>query len=367
MIDKRVERETEQQILELEKIFEVKLQLLEKMTKKIQKFRKSQKNTIKAAKAYNELQTKIKKLEAEKELLKYSAETKCGYLHNLSATLGLIAEFEELFETLKKKDKYRRKQEISGEPIRSVVQQVRYSEKKLEYIAKIAEETGDYKAVASHLEISEEELNTQRKQSSQLEFLLKESMLRYASKNRLSVSYKFTDQEKVEIIEIVKKEGVDAVARKYKVSYELFSQLRRKNKDLAKIISSGLEQSKKITSYESAIQLFKGFTKEQLSQITELAKLRGLGGVGQKYGYSSYIINKCRQEILDLDKAITKGLNAKQTESLQYKKPERELVADLRSIENIGEENALARYRRMKEAEKETMSRKKLKNMKDFV
>ena len=48
-------------------------------------------------------------------------------------------------------------------------------------------------------------------------------------------------------------------------------------------------------------------------------------------------VNKCKQEILDLDNGITKGLNAKQSASLEYKKPQRELVADLRSIENIGE------------------------------
>ena len=136
MINKQVERQTEQQISEYEKIFETSLQDLEKMTKKIQKFRRSQKNTIRTAKSYNEIQIQIKKLEAEKELLKYSAKTKYGYLHNLSATISLIKEFEQLFEILKEKDKYCRKYKVSGEPIESAIQQVRYSPKKLEQIAK---------------------------------------------------------------------------------------------------------------------------------------------------------------------------------------------------------------------------------------
>ena len=367
MIDKRAEKHTEQQILELENIFEVKLELLEKMTTKIQNFRKSQKNTIKAAKAYNELQTKIKKLEAEKELLKYSVETKCGYLHNLSSTLSLMTEFEELYETLKKKDKFRRKHEIQEESISSAVQQVQYSESKLEHIATIAEDTGDYKAVASHLEISEEELNTQCKHNSQLALLIKESILRHASKNRLSVVYKFTDKEQAEIIEIVKKEGIDAVARRYKVNYELFHQIRRKNKDLARIISIGVEQSKKINSYESAKALFKGCTAAQLSEITEIVKSRGLGGLAQKYKYSSYIINKCRQELPELDLAIQNGLSVKKSEELKFKKPTRELVAEIRSLGHIGEENALARYRRMKEAEREEASRRELREMDELL
>ena len=54
-------------------------------------------------------------------------------------------------------------------------------------------------------------------------------------------------------------------------------------------------------------------------------------------------------------------------QSHYFSKPVHELVADLRSIEDIGEENAIARYRRMKEAEKEAMSRKELKNIGEFI
>ena len=96
----------------------------------------------------------------------------------------------------------------------------------------------------------------------------------------------------------------------------MFSKIRRKNEALAKLISKGLEQSKKITSYESPMELFKSLTKEQLAKTTEIAKSRGLSGIGQKCGYSSYIINKCRKELPELDIAITKVLNARQAESL---------------------------------------------------
>ena len=59
--------------------------------------------------------------------------------------------------------------------------------------------------------------------------------------------------------------------------------------------------------------------------------------------------------------------NTKSTELFQFKKPKRELVAKLSTIEDIGEENALARYRRMKEAEKEAALRKQVKSVGEII
>ena len=94
-----IKQKTEAQILENEKILNNKLRLFAKMISDIENFRKSERNILRATQKIEEIQTHVKKLKAEQELLKYSPANKCGYLHNLSVTIGL----------LKQKDKLRKK------------------------------------------------------------------------------------------------------------------------------------------------------------------------------------------------------------------------------------------------------------------
>ena len=70
---------------------------------------KSERNILRTAQKIEEIQTHVKKLKAEQELLKYSPANKCGYLHNLSVTIGLIKQFEVFHQELKQKDKLRKK------------------------------------------------------------------------------------------------------------------------------------------------------------------------------------------------------------------------------------------------------------------
>ncbi len=78
-----IKQKTETQIAENEKILNSKLGLFAKMISDIENFRKSERNILRANQKIEEIQTHVKKLKAEQELLKYSPANKCGYLHNL--------------------------------------------------------------------------------------------------------------------------------------------------------------------------------------------------------------------------------------------------------------------------------------------
>mgnify|MGYP001799824210 FL=1 len=104
-----IKQKTETQILENEKILNSKLGLFSKKIIDIENFRKSERNTLRATKKIEEIQTHVKKLKAEQELLKYSPANKCGYLHNLSVTIGLLKQFAVFHQELKQKDKLRKK------------------------------------------------------------------------------------------------------------------------------------------------------------------------------------------------------------------------------------------------------------------
>ena len=104
-----IKQKTEAQILENEKILNNKLGLFAKMISDIENFRKSERNILRATQKIEEIQTHVKKLKAEQELLKYSPANKCGYLHNLSVAIGLLKQFEVFHQELKQKDKLRKK------------------------------------------------------------------------------------------------------------------------------------------------------------------------------------------------------------------------------------------------------------------
>jgi len=105
-----IKQKTEAQILENEKILNNKLGLFAKMISDIENFRKSERNILRATQKIEEIQTHVKKkLKTEQELLKYSPADKCGYLHNLSVTIGLINQFEVFYQELKQKDKLRKR------------------------------------------------------------------------------------------------------------------------------------------------------------------------------------------------------------------------------------------------------------------
>ncbi len=104
-----IKQKTEGQIAKNEKILNSKLGIFAKLISDIENFRKSERNTLRATQKIEEIQAHVKKLKAEQELLKYSPANKCGYLYNLSVTIGLLKQFEVFHQELKQKDKLRKK------------------------------------------------------------------------------------------------------------------------------------------------------------------------------------------------------------------------------------------------------------------
>jgi len=111
MLDKQliIKQKTEADIAENEKTLKNKITSFSKMINDIKAFRKSEKNALKSIRKIDELQDLIKSLKVEKETIKYSSVDKCGYLHNLSVTIGLLNQFEVFHQELKQKDKLRKR------------------------------------------------------------------------------------------------------------------------------------------------------------------------------------------------------------------------------------------------------------------
>lgn len=111
MLDKQliIKQKTEADIAENEKTLKNKIALFFKMISDIEGFRKSEKNALKSIRKIDKIQELIKSLKVEKELIKYSPADKCGYLHNLSVTIGLLKQFEVFYQELKQKDKLRKR------------------------------------------------------------------------------------------------------------------------------------------------------------------------------------------------------------------------------------------------------------------
>lgn len=307
MINKKAAA-TEQQIAEHEKLLQQRLKDLAIMISDIEKLRKSQKNIILAAKKDNEIKDRVKKLLAEKELAKYSLYAKYGYLHNLSMTLGLIDQFEDFMEELKEKDALRRKYSIEGEELDFGIYDTGYSKDQLKEIAKLAEEQGSYLVIAKYLGISESHLFTKRKQNPKLDFLLKEAVLKHAAKNNINANYQFSETELAEITEIVRKDNIEAASKRFGLRADAFFELRKKNKPLAAAIKNGQLLRKNDTPFNHAIELFSTFDSIQLQEIKEIAVAGGLEAVVNKYGFSRYVLIKCRKELPELETAIKAGL-----------------------------------------------------------
>ena len=187
-----------------------------------------------------------------------------------------------------------------------------------------------------------------------------------------------------EITAIVEKNGkLKDVANFMKVSAKIIRKDIKENIELKIAVSKG----KKARDY-----LEYDLIKIKLPQIEEVAEK-----TGQKTLVAQFLntdigkLNRTARVYPDLVLVLRRGLEkyksnqraaklaskkpkatldqkqSKPTELFQLKKPKRELVAKLDTIEDISEENALARYRRMKEAEKEAALRKQIKSVGEII
>ena len=105
MVSKRTEEYTEKQIVITERVLGEKLKLYKQLAAKVRETKKSKKNNLKASRKQNEISEKFKKLKSQRELLKYSPYIKCDYLHNLSALIGLINQYENFIRKLEYRQK----------------------------------------------------------------------------------------------------------------------------------------------------------------------------------------------------------------------------------------------------------------------
>lgn len=103
---------TENDIIENEKILSGKLGLFYKMISDIEGFRKSKKNASKSIRKIDEIQELLKSLKVEKVTVKSSKSSsidKHGYLNNLLVIISLLKQFKVFYSELREKDKLRKR------------------------------------------------------------------------------------------------------------------------------------------------------------------------------------------------------------------------------------------------------------------
>lgn len=111
---------------------------------------------------------------------------------------------------------------------------------------------------------------------------------------------------------MVKKQNIEAAARKYGVSAHVFHNARTNNSDLNAAIIKGQEQRKANNSFNQALSMFKKLDyKEALEKITEIVLDGGVNAVEKYYKVSPHILRKCREELPKLDTVIKNALKQK--------------------------------------------------------
>ena len=133
----------------------------------------------------------------------------------------------------------------------------------------------------------------------------------------------------------------------------------KRSKLKADYIEYNIKQIEKISATTGQYKLVAKFLNINLYALRVAIKKHPQLALAVQRGFAQYKSNKKSTVIKFQDETKT-------IELFQFKNAPKELVAKIDSIEDIGEENALACYRRMKEEEKETMSHKELKNI-DFI
>lgn len=185
---------------------------------------------------------------------------------------------------------------------------MQYSQETIEKLASIAEEKGEYVAVSNYLGITQSQLLTKRRQYPELDIALKAAVKKYKFKNHLSYKHKFTKEELEDITQLVKEKNVESAAKIYGGSADKLWIMRKSNPELEAAIIKGQTMRKGNTVFRQAMNLFGDFDTKQLAKVSKIAEEGGLEAVVKKYGFAANALNKCRQNILELDKAIKAGL-----------------------------------------------------------
>ena len=186
---------------------------------------------------------------------------------------------------------------------------MRYTEKTLSEISKVAEEKGTYESVAVYLGINVSRLYEQRQNNPTLENVLKAAIEKWHVKNVSMKDYEFSKEELEDITKIVADKNIDAASAKYGLSASVFFTLRKTRPELDAAISKGQKLRTSNTLMNKALSMFNKLTyPEALDSIYEKTLNGGTRAVEEYYEVSAHILRKCRQEIPELNKAIMDAL-----------------------------------------------------------
>jgi hypothetical protein len=257
-------------------------------------------------------------------------------------------------------------------------------------IEKIAATTGEIKEIAKFLGVWTQTLKKYRKKYNELEQVILNGLSQYKHKPDTTCTY--TTKQLIQVENIMRTGFLKDVAKYLNISETTRCKHTVKYPELKTAIEKGIKNQKwppHVWIHSSLKPDFIEYNLFQIEKIVERTGLRmkvveffkidkkTLRKTELKYpalkiaidrGIAKYKANKKVDKVAS-NNSTTVGVqnNTKSTELFQFKKPKRELVAKLSTIEDIGEENALARYRRMKEAEKEAALRKQVKSVGEII
>lgn len=263
-----------------------------------------------------------------------------------------------------------------------------FFKQQLSEIEKVAAETGEFKKVAEFLGVWTHTLKKYRKKYNELEQVILNGLSQY----KPDTTCPYTTKQLIQVENIMRTGFLKDVAKYLNISETTRCKHTVKYPELKTAIEKGIKNQKwppHVWIHSSLKPDFIEYNMFQIEKIVERTGLRmkvveffkidkkTLRKTELKYpalkiaidrGIAKYKANKKVDKVAS-NNSTTVGVqnNTKSTELFQFKKPKRELVAKLSTIEDIGEENALARYRRMKEAEKEAALRKQVKSVGEII
>lgn len=255
----------------------------------------------------------------------------------------------------------------------------------LPQVYKIAKNKGSLKAIEKYFDTTEGGLKFLRKNYRELDAVIKKGNI-YYQENR------FNKDGLSQIEKIISISTKKELAKFLNISISTLAYYAKKQPELRAAIKRGINYRDKEALFWKRSKVKPDFIEHSLYHIEKIVEktgeIRSANHVlnVSKYTFekirkfyprleavlrravSQYKANKKAAQLSENKLAFTEGLTQPKLQELfQCTKPKRELVARLDTIEDIGEENALARYRKMKEAEKESMSRRELKNISELI
>ena len=254
-----------------------------------------------------------------------------------------------------------------------------YSSEKLKEITAVAEKYGTFEAVAKSLNITSRGLLYCRKRDKELEKAIQEGLSKHISKKECP----YTESELNKIERIMQTGYKKDVAKYFNVCVKTITRRCKKHLELKIAILKGrkaryylqydvvkhnLPQIEKVAESTGQRTLIAKFLNIDMGKLKRTERVYPFLALAVQRGLAKYKANK-KDEKLSGNKSVATEAQekSKPIELFKFKKPARELVARLDTIEDISEENALARYRRMKEEEKKASIHKQVKNISEII